>query len=831
MQKQGTRTKKFYFSDRLKRQLAQIPHHPLTIVEAPSGFGKTTAIREYLKENLSEGARAYWYTCLGEPAPVAWRSLCALLANVNGEIAANLQKLEMPTMDTLLYMLAALKNFDCESETYLVIDNYQLVACDIPRELISVFSMHGNPNLHMIFITQQLGTRQQFTLTSADIHTINAPAFFFDREGTASLFRMEGIRLSESELESVFLSTEGWVSAIRLQIISFRESGLLDVSADIERLVETAIWNRLTPEGKDFLLSVSVLDSFTARQAAVMMERETLPEDIEEMLKANDFIRYHPDNGLYIMHGILQDYLRNRFYHHQPESFQWCMLHRAGKSLAADSQYFPAARLFFRIRDYDAILSLPFDVEYLSNQKQEYVLEFIAALAEACPEETLRRYPFVLLAFSIQAYMGGRTEILEKLFRLISEAIETGEGLSPDRIRRLKGEFMLTSAFCAFNDIKKMDEGFRAAWEILRGPSEMIRSDTSFTFGCPSSLFVFWRESGALETAVQDLDRTLPNYRRLTREHGAGANSVMRAEVMLMRGEDDEAEIFCHKALYDARSHRQAGICLCAELVLARIAILRGDVDGYFIAVRNIQGYAEKNANLYVLRMVDLCMTAISLVLGRTEGVAQWFSDMESIQKTVYTPVLPYAQTLYSMLLLLQKRYNEFLGISESMLDAARGVGGNIRYMLPELYQYKYLAAVHLHQGNAQKAQEYYDRALEMALPDKVYLPMAQQIVGTDSLMETAKRHISDREGIDAIAALSKRQERGIAAIRKALEASRSPLTPREREIAQLARDRLSAREIAGKLFLSEATVKTVLKSVYSKLNVHSKSELTLRKF
>jgi len=576
-----------------------------------------------------------------------------------------------------------------------------------------------NPNLHMIFITQQLGTRQQFTLSSADIHTINAPAFFFDREGTASLFRMEGIRLSESELESVFLSTEGWVSAIRLQIISFRESGLLDVSADIERLVETAIWNRLTPEGKDFLLSVSVLDSFTARQAAIMMERETLPEDIEEMLKANDFIRYHPDNGVYIMHGILQDYLRNRFYHHQPESFQRCMLHRAGKSLAADSQYFPAARLFFQIRDYDAILSLPFDVEYLSNQKEEYVLEFIAALAEACPEETLRRYPFVLLAFSIQAYMGGRTEILEKLFRLISEAIETGEGLSPERVRRLKGEFMLTSALCAFNDIKKMDEGFRAAWEILRGPSEMIRSDTSFTFGCPSSLFVFWRESGALETVVQDLDRTLPNYRRLTRGHGAGANSVMRAEVMLMRGEDDEAEIFCHKALYDARSHRQAGICLCAELVLARIAILRGDVDGYFIAVRNIQGYAEKNANLYVLRMVDLCMTAISLVLGRTEGVAQWFSDMESIQKTVYTPVLPYAQTLYSMLLLLQKRYNEFLGISESMLDAARGVGGNICYMLPELYQYKYLAAVHLHQGNAQKAQEYYDWALEMALPDR----------------------------------------------------------------------------------------------------------------
>ena len=55
---------RYYFSDKLKRQLALIAHHPLTIVEAPSGFGKTTVIREYLKENLPQGATEYWYTCL-----------------------------------------------------------------------------------------------------------------------------------------------------------------------------------------------------------------------------------------------------------------------------------------------------------------------------------------------------------------------------------------------------------------------------------------------------------------------------------------------------------------------------------------------------------------------------------------------------------------------------------------------------------------------------------------------------------------------------------------------------------------------------------------------
>lgn len=43
-------------------------------------------------------------------------------------------------------------------------------------------------------------------------------------------------------------------------------------------------------------------------------------------------------------------------------------------------------------------------------------------------------------------------------------------------------------------------------------------------------------------------------------------------------------------------------------------------------------------------------------------------------------------------------------------------------------------------------------------------------------------------------------------------------LTAREREIAQLAAARLSNREIAEKLFLSEGSVKQYVNQIYSKL-------------
>jgi len=828
MRKKYGRQKAYYFTDRLSKQLAQIPLHPLTVVEAPSGFGKTTAVREYLRENLPSGACEYWYTCLGEPAAVAWRGICELLSNVNGEIAANLRKLEVPAVDTLMYMTGILRDFQCQAETYLVIDNYQLVSSDIPRELMSVFSMHGSPNLHMVFITQQLGPRQKFTVHNDNIYTIDSSAFFFDREGTASLFLMEGIRLSESELESVFTGTEGWVSAIRLQILSFEESGSFDYTADIERLVEIAIWDRLTPEEKEFLLSVSVMDHFTARQAAIMLGRETLPGAIEELLSTNDFIRYFPQKGLYTIHGILQDYLRNRFYHHQPEEFQKRVLHLAGRSFAAVSQYYLAGRFFLKVGDFDALLSLPFSVEYLDGQRENGLLEFAAAVAGECPEETLCKYPFAMLIFAYPLWLGGQTELFEKLRRLIASAAGRDTGFSREELRSVRGELALMTSFTAYNDIKKMHEGRKAALAILGGPSSVLANDTMpWTFGSTSVLFMFWRESGGLENELREMEESLPCYRRLTRGHGTGADSVMRAEAMLMRGEDDAAEMLCHRALYAARSCQQTGICICAELTLARVAILRGDAEGYFTAVNNIKSHAKESPKPCIVRMVELALAAVSVVLGTTDAVAKWLCDAESMKKALYAPAVPYAQIVYAHLLLQGKRYNEFFGISQLIIDTAKGM----HYLLSQIYQLLFLAAAKYRTGEEGEAREYLAQALAIALPDRVYLPFAQQADTLGALLESAKRSVSDQEGVNAVIALGKRQGKGASIIKKAVLQAESPLTPREREVARLARDRLSAKEIAERLYISEATVRTILKSVYSKLDIHSKTELNFKEF
>lgn len=321
-----------------------------------------------------------------------------------------------------------------------------------------------------------------------------------------------------------------------------------------------------------------------------------------------------------------------------------------------------------------------------------------------------------------------------------------------------------------------------------------------------------------------------------------------------MRGKDGEAEILCYQALYDARSCRQTPICLCAELVLARIAILRGDVGAYPSAVQGIQNYAKENSDLHILRMVDLCLSVVSLVLNRTDHVAKWFCDMTSMKKALYAPTVPYAQILYSHLLLIEKKYEVLYAISQDIMDTAR----SFHYLLPQVYHLLFLSVAKHRSGDDRQAREYLRQALALAAPDRIFLPFAQNWEELSSLIESitslsalpkapaapadAPENASaphkeggnpspEENGIAALKELCRRQAKGVSAIKKALEKEKSPLTPREREIALLARDRFSAKEVAEKLHISEMTVKSTLRNVYNKLNIHSRAELNHRDF
>ena len=105
-------------------------------------------------------------------------------------------------------------------------------------------------------------------------------------------------------------------------------------------------------------------------------------------------------------------------------------------------------------------------------------------------------------------------------------------------------------------------------------------------------------------------------------------------------------------------------------------------------------------------------------------------------------------------------------------------------------------------------------RALSDAGPDGFVMPFVENYEGIRTILE---REI--RTGL-----ITKIIELGEAAKQRRAENSRpavfDALTKREFEIVELMAKRMSNREIAGKLFLSEGSVKQYINQIYSKLHI-----------
>lgn len=149
-------------------------------------------------------------------------------------------------------------------------------------------------------------------------------------------------------------------------------------------------------------------------------------------------------------------------------------------------------------------------------------------------------------------------------------------------------------------------------------------------------------------------------------------------------------------------------------------------------------------------------------------------------------------------------------------------------YLMPRLQHHIHLAIAHNRVGQGDTAMEHLHMALDYALPDKIYLPFAEQMGAMLPLLKGVPSVKYDRKQLNELIALCERQEEGRQKILRAVWKESSPLTPREREIAILAKERLTAQEISARLQISEATVRTVLRTVYSKLGIHSKLELAI---
>jgi DNA-binding NarL/FixJ family response regulator len=138
-------------------------------------------------------------------------------------------------------------------------------------------------------------------------------------------------------------------------------------------------------------------------------------------------------------------------------------------------------------------------------------------------------------------------------------------------------------------------------------------------------------------------------------------------------------------------------------------------------------------------------------------------------------------------------------------------------------------AVSYYNSGDKEHAIEHIDKAIALALPDRLYGILTEYVRHFDRLLDE-RLELIDPEALIMVRNLHKLYSKGWSklsgSVRGRLIAYN--LTPREREVAKLAAFGFTSKEISSMLYISESTVKQTVISAVQKTGIKDRSEFAL---
>lgn len=815
-----------FFPARLRKKLDAALLARSVIVEAPSGYGKTTAAQNYLQEHLREGALWIQHIGADESPASGWRRLSQTIGRIDAATGEALLRFGPPDEDTVGDISVLLRSIATRRQTWLVLDDFHLIAPLAPVGVWKALLDNDCPALHVLLIARPL-PESVMPYEKAGFLRIGIDDLRLTEAEAGEYFARAGATLTGEQRRELHRRAEGWMIALSLHLRRWRDTGDFAPVSTIDGLLRDVVWDRLGEAERDCLLRLSPFDAFSERQACFLLGVPALPAALMDTLGRTGLLRFDPATGLNHPHGTLLDFVRESF-GRLPEARQHDILRAAGDWCAANDERERAIAHYYCLGDYERILAID-----LAGFEEDGILmvasgrpyaEVLRDIVANCSVEMKLRRPMSMIQLAFELFGQGCHEDFGALCAEMDGLIGQAD-VSSDEHDRLRGELVLLDAFAHFNDIVAMGERMKRASDLLRGRTSLISPTNSWTFGAPSVLLLYHGKAGRLDAELGEMRVHMPGYAAMTGGHGSGGAELMEAEGLFCRGEADLAEILAHKARQAAVAGDQVSVVIAADLLFGRLAALGGRAEDFSAALERIARQAETHPQRTNRLEADMARAFLMGLTSRPQDAAPWLVERfpDSFASRLFTPAVPFAQLCRARLLLINDKPETVLGEA----DATLGLAGALGYPLALVYGHIHVAAARAMMGERREARVALGEALAVAVPDRLLMPFAETHSILAPLIEDLGPHCPDdiRSGI---AALAGRQDAGRAAVARELETGTPPfgLTEREFQTATLAADGLSNQEVALHLSVSLNTVKTHLKTIYRKCDVNSRAGL-----
>lgn len=311
------------------------------------------------------------------------------------------------------------------------------------------------------------------------------------------------------------------------------------------------------------------------------------------------------------------------------------------------------------------------------------------------------------------------------------------------------------------------------------------------------------------------------------------AQQLLAAQIAYCRGQIDG--VYEHMN-YFLQAHSGFYAVLGGGLLMSLCAMWRGDITLWQKARQHIQeAPCKSDADRDIVMMT---VAAADSGIRHTEDYPEWFRrgrfgvlppDAHPAASVYYVKYLLYVAQDVAMNKLYRENVNgmNLMRFLPYLIEPLITQTVTLGTVLPEIYLRLLCATVYKDLGSLDKAYEHIDKAIALALPDGLLGVLAEHRRQLGSALDD-RLALQDPAALKRLKELYKQLATGWATLHNAVLARRitTVLSTREREVAKLVAFGLTNPEIAQRLNLSVASVKSIITMIRNKTGIQSRSEL-----
>jgi LuxR family transcriptional regulator, maltose regulon positive regulatory protein len=841
----------------------------LTVVAAPTGFGKTTLVSMWIATRKFKSA---WVTLDendNDPARF-WTYVVSALRTFDSAVGkSTLSALMAPQPPSFQTLLSPLVNdFERLKEPcVLMLDEYHTITSAVINDGLSFLIQHLPESLHLIIISRNESLLSLGILRArGEMMDITAADLRFDESETQAFLRATiSTQLPSAVIVRLQERTEGWAAGLRLAALSMQNKNV----EEIEKFIETFSGNHryvseyLTQEVfenqptsvQNFLLKTCFLNRLTASLCDEITDTKESAAMLEHLERDNLFIvqlERGGDQAWYRYNSMFAESIQYLAKQRLSEADIASLFEKASRWYEYHGLYDEAIESALAAKLFDRVSTL---IEKFIEIRDLSEMGTLRRWLENIPQKEILLRPVICFAYaqvilySTDRFASATASRIEPFLRAAEEIWRAEE--NHQRLGQLL-TFRGTVAWWQGDFQKAFEFGRKALNELpeydvlWRGSALLIVSYETLNAGLILEAQDQILEARALLGAAQNV-------------YGVLAANQMLAEIFYWQGELEQAEQLNQQILIDAVGDESMlddqGV---AALNLAHIAYERNDLE-------RAEQYAARALDLGKQRANEMLQVQATIRLAYIESAKNELSRghelLKSLEAKIQNPTLLCdVQNMQALLsirandasslewwikiisaenhdaLRLQKERETFIlarlriaeGKSDEALETLNGwwadaaANGRVRSQLESLC----LEAL-AHPLNSSKANEKLIEALTLGQAlgfRRMFLdegaPMAARI---QAILPSLPNRTLRLFATTLLHSFSPEATAHLTANRSTVQIE--ALSQQELRVLRLLVAGLSNADIAQELVVSTNTIKTQVKSIYRKLNIKSRNE------